>query len=739
MKVWPGDPYPLGATWDGVGVNFAIFSENATDIELCLFDFSGKETARIKMIERTDQVFHMYLPDARPGQFYGYRVYGPYRPGEGLRFNPNKLLLDPYAKAISGDLNWNDALYGYKFGDHNADLSFDERDSAPYIPKSVVVDSAFSWGDDRPPRIPWNESIIYEAHVKGFTIKNPGVPQEYKGCYAAISSDEIIEYLLKLGITALELMPVHHFVNERPLTQKGLKNFWGYNTLGYFAPHAEYSSAGSYGQQVDEFKTMVKTLHRAGIEVILDVVYNHTAEGNQLGPTLCFRGIDNLSYYALDAKNRRINLDYTGCGNSPNMSNPRVLQLMMDSLRYWIQEMHVDGFRFDLAATLAREFYDVDRLASFFDIVHQDPIISQVKLIAEPWDLGPGGYQVGNFPVLWAEWNGRFRDTIRRFWRGDRGQIADLAYRLTGSSDLYERGGRKPYASVNFVTAHDGFTLHDLVSYNQKHNEKNQEQDRDGIDENLSWNCGVEGFCNNPEIFKIREKQKRNFLSTLVISLGVPLLLHGDEFSKTKYGNNNSYCQDNEISWLDWNLDEPKKDLLEFTRYLISVWKEHPMLQRRNFYHGTNIIGGLRDITWLLPEGKELTDAHWNNPDIHTLGMLLSGDANEEIDKKGNRISDDTLLVILNAFWEPVTFKLPSAFSGKTWAVMIDTRYPKGKPQMQAHIGDHYKVEDRSLSVLLLPRPEKWELLLSACMMLSAAGEPLKSFKEVVTNSNNHN
>lgn len=722
MKIWPGDPYPLGATWDGVGVNFAIFSENAESVELCLFDLNGKETNRIKLNERTDQVFHIYLPDARPGQLYGFRVHGPYRPQNGLRFNPHKLLLDPYAKAISGDLKWDDALYAYKVGDKTEDLSYDERDSAPFMPKSVVVDSAFSWGDDSPPRIPWNKSIIYETHVKGLTILNPAVPAEYKGSFAAISSEEIMEYLQKLGVTAVELMPVQHFINERVIISKGLTNFWGYNAIGYFAPHAAYSSAGACGQQVNEFKTMVKSLHRSGIEVILDVVYNHTAEGDQMGPTLCFKGIDNPSYYALAIDNPRSYLDYTGCGNSPNMSHPRVLQLIMDSLRYWIEEMHVDGFRFDLAATLAREFYDVDRLASFFDIVHQDPVISQVKLIAEPWDLGPGGYQVGNFPILWAEWNGRFRDTVRRFWRAENNQAADLAFRLTGSSDLYERGGRKPYASINFVTAHDGFTLHDLVSYNVKHNEANQEDNKDGVNENLSWNCGVEGTTDNGDIIRLREKQKRNFLSTLFISQGVPMLLAGDERGHTKFGNNNSYCMDSPISWIEWKLDERKSDLQEFTRYLISILKEHPMLKRRNFFHGLNIITqGPREVTWLMPDGAEMNDSHWNNPGVHSFGMLLHGEANGEIDKKGNKIQDDTLYVLFNAFWEPMTFRLPQPFLKQPWAIIIDTRYPKGKPQTQTNTGDNYRLEERSLAVLMLPQPEKLEALRATCMLLSTA------------------
>lgn len=713
MKVWPGNSYPLGATWDGAGVNFAIFSEYAVSVDLCLFDISGQETARIPMADNTDQVHHLYLPDARPGQHYGFRVHGPYDPINGMRFNSNKLILDPYAKSIAGDVLWNDAVFGYNKHDPSLDLSFDKRDSAQYVPKSIVINSCFAWGDDKPPRIPLSKSLIYEAHVKGLTILNSQVPVEYRGTYAGMGSEAMIEYFLKLNITAVELMPVQHFVHDEFLAAKGLKNFWGYNTIGFFAPYSGYSSAGIYGQQVEEFKTMVRRLHREGIEVILDVVYNHTAEGNHLGPTLCFRGVDNVNYYKLTKDNRRYYMDYTGTGNTPNVANPRFLQLLMDSLRYWILEMHVDGFRFDLASALAREFYDVDRLSAFFDIIHQDPVISQVKLIAEPWDLGPGGYQVGNFPVLWAEWNGRYRDTVRKFWRGDQGQIGDLAFRLTGSSDLYERGGRKPYASVNFITAHDGFTLYDLTAYNQKHNEANYEDSRDGTNDNLSWNVGIEAPTNDATVNALRDKQHRNLMSTLILSQGVPMILHGDELLRSKHGNNNTYCQDNETSWINWDLDKSSENFLTFTRYLTSVWKEHPMLKRSTFLHGNNLLTpGKKDVSWYRSDGTEFQKTHWNDPTIRSIGMLLAGDANDEKDEHGNRIKDDMLMIILNSFWEPVKFHLPQEFLNGPWTVILDTRYDRGKPQEPlANICNTYDTEERSLVVLLSPQPEKWEWL----------------------------
>lgn len=676
MRVWPGNPYPLGATWDGAGVNFALFSENATKVELCLFDSAtgNKEIMRITMPEQTDQIWHVYLPEARLGQLYGYRVYGPYDPQNGHRFNPAKLLLDPYAKAIAGTIRWSDALFGYTIGHPEADLSMDERDSAAGMPKCVVIDPAFSWGDDASPRTPWHKTLIYELHVKGFTAQHPDVPPELRGTYAGLTCPAVIDYLLSLGITAVELMPVHQFVADRHLIERGLTNYWGYNSIGFFAPDARYASSGVLGQQVTEFKTMVKTFHREGIEVILDVVYNHTAEGNHLGPTLCFRGIDNASYYRLVADNKRYYMDYTGTGNTLNMIHPRTLQLIMDSLRYWVLEMHVDGFRFDLASALARELHAVDRLGAFFDIIHQDPVLSQVKLIAEPWDLGEGGYQVGNFPVLWAEWNGEYRDTVRRFWRGDAGQVGTLAYRLTGSSDLYEHGGRRPYASINFVTAHDGFTLRDLVSYNEKHNEANGEGNRDGHNENFSWNCGVEGPTDDPEILTLRARQQRNFLATLLLSQGVPMLLAGDEIGRTQQGNNNAYCQDNEISWVNWELDQQKRELLEFTRLLIRLFHRHPVLRRRKFFQGRRIRGSeVKDLSWFRPDGKEMTEEDWNNPEIRCFGLRLAGDAIEEMDMRGNRIVDDTLLILLNAHTELILFVLPAHRAKVRWELILDT------------------------------------------------------------------
>ncbi len=582
--VWPGKPYPLGATWDGEGVNFAVFSEHADEVELCLFDSQGRrELHRVKIREQTDQVWHCYLPEARPGVLYGYRVHGPYKPSEGLRFNPHKLLLDPYTKQIQGDLKWSDSHFGYKIGSKTQDLSFDRRDSAPGMLKSVVIDPAFTWGADRPPRIPWHESLIYEVHVRGFTHRHPEIPQDLRGTYAGMASAPVIDYLKRLGITAVELMPVHCFVDDRSLVEKGLRNYWGYNTIGFFAPEPRYSSTGS----LNEFKTMVKCLHSAGIEVILDVVYNHTAEGNQMGPTLSFRGIDNSVYYRVSPDDPRYYVDYTGTGNTLNMRHPRVLQLIMDSLRYWVLEMHVDGFRFDLAATLARELHEVDRLGAFLDIIHQDPVLSQVKLIAEPWDLGEGGYQVGKFPVGWAEWNDRYRDAIRSYWKGDGGQIGELAYRITGSSDLYARSGRRPYASINFVTAHDGFTLKDLVSYNQKHNEANGEDNRDGTDNNRSWNCGVEGPTEDPGVLALRAKQMRNFLATMFFSQGVPMLLAGDSIGHTQQGNNNAYCQDNEISWINWDEGIERRRVVSVRPTAYFVTQEPSGSASAQFFSGT--------------------------------------------------------------------------------------------------------------------------------------------------------
>ena len=674
--VWPGKPYPLGATWDGEGVNFAIFSEHAQKIELCLFDKSGRrELHRINMSEQTDQVRHCYLPEARPELLYGYRVHGPYEPAKGLRFNPHKLLLDPYAKQIAGDIKWSDSHFGYRVGSRQGDLSFDRRDNAPGMLKARVIDPAFTWGTDRAPRTPWHKSVIYELHVKGFTIRHPRVPEALRGTYAGLGTAPVIDHLLNLGVTAVELMPVHYFVDDRQLIERGLRNYWGYNTIGFFAPASRYSATSS----VNEFKTLVKTMHSAGIEVILDVVYNHTAEGNQLGPTLSFRGIDNPVYYRTVGDNQRYYTDYTGTGNTLNMRHPRVLQLIMDSLRYWVLDMHVDGFRFDLAATLARELHEVDKLGAFLDIIHQDPVLSQVKLIAEPWDLGEGGYQVGKFPVGWAEWNDRYRDALRSYWKGDGGQIGELAYRITGSSDLYARSGRRPYASINFVTAHDGFTLHDLVSYNQKHNEANGEENRDGTDNNRSWNCGAEGPTDDPAINALRIQQKKNFLATMLLSQGVPMLLAGDALGHSQNGNNNAYCQDNETSWLDWekalsNEGNEGNDLRALVQKLIMLRKTHPVFRRRNFFQGRGIKGaGVKDILWLRPDGHEMTDEQWNQESARTLGVFLSGSSVDEVDERGQRLTDDNFLLLLNAHHEEVPFSLPTVASGMVWTTQIDT------------------------------------------------------------------
>ena len=712
MKIWPGKPYPLGANWDGAGVNFSLFSENATKVELCLFDgANAKRETRIPITQQTHQVWHTYLTEVRPGQLYGFRVHGLYEPADGLRFNPAKLLLDPYAKAIAGSIQWSNALFGYTVGNAEADLSFDDQDSASGMPKCVVIDPAFSWGNDTPPNTPWHKMIIYELHVKGFTKLHPEVPPELRGTYAGLSCPPVIDYLKNLGITAVELMPVHQFVADRHLKDRGRTNYWGYNTIGFFAPESSYASSGVLGQQPAEFKTMVRALHREGIEVILDVVYNHTGEGNHLGPTLCFRGIDNASYYRLVADDRRYYMDYTGCGNTLDMTHPRVLQLIMDSLRYWVLEMHVDGFRFDLASTLARELHDVDRLGAFFDIIQQDPVISQVKLIAEPWDLGPGGYQVGNFPVLWAEWNAAYRDTVRRFWKGDAGQVGALAFRLTGSSDLYGRNGRLPHASINFITAHDGFTLHDLVSYNDKHNEANGEENRDGHNENLSWNCGAEGETDNPAILALRARQKRNFLATLLLSQGVPMLLAGDEFGRSQWGNNNAYCQDNEVSWVDWKLDRPRRQLLEFTKLLIRIFHQHPVLRRSHFFQGRKIRGSeVKDLAWFRPDGKEMTDEDWANPEMRCFGLRLAGDAIEEVDARGNRVLDDTLLILLNAYHEAIPFVLPAHRRKLHWWVILDTSEPIARrEQRQLRGAAPYPLKGRSLVLLRLPRHDEPE------------------------------
>jgi len=698
--VWSGKPYPLGAAWDGEGVNFALFSEHGEKVELCVFDDSGRrEVVRIPIREQTDLVWHCYLPEARPGLIYGYRVYGPYDPAKGLRFNHNKLLLDPYAKQIHGTLRWSDSHFGYRIGHKNEDLSFDRRDSAAGMLKGVVVDPSFTWGSDQPPRIPWHESVIYEAHVKGLTKCHPEVPPTLRGTYAGLGTAPVIDYLKRLGVTAVELLPVHCFIDDRVLVERGLRNYWGYNTIGFFAPDPRYSATGT----LDEFKTMVKTLHSAGIEVILDVVYNHTAEGNHLGPTLSFRGIDNSVYYRLTPDNPRYNMDYTGTGNTLNMRHPRVLQLIMDSLRYWILEMHVDGFRFDLAATLARELHEVDRLGAFLDIIHQDPVLSQAKLIAEPWDLGEGGYQVGNFPVGWAEWNDRYRDTIRSYWKGDGGVIGELAYRITGSSDLYASSGRRPYASINFITAHDGFTLLDLVSYNQKHNEANGEDNRDGTDNNRSWNCGVEGPTDDPQINALRSQQQRNLLATLFLSQGVPMLLAGDGLGRTQRGNNNAYCQDNEISWVCW--ENPDKDLLAFTQKLIALRKNHPVFHRKSFFQGRSIKGaGIKDILWLKPDGQEMTDEEWKQDSARSLGVLLYGEGLEERDERGRQMRDQNFLLLLNSHFESVAFILPKLPLELKWTPLFDTSALSAERTAQQYeAGASYPAQARSI-VLLVER-----------------------------------
>jgi len=701
--VWPGKPYPLGATWDGEGVNFALFSEHAEKVELCLFDSGGRrEIHCITLKEQTDQVWHCYLPEARPGLLYGYRVHGPYDPSHGQRFNHHKLLLDPYAKQVKNDLKWSDSHFGYRIGHAKEDLSFDRRDSAPGMLKGIVIDPSFTWGADQPPRIPWHQSVIYEVHVKGFTKLHPEVPPALRGTYAGLATAPVINYLKRLGITAVELMPVHCFVDDRVLIEKGLRNYWGYNTIGFFAPEPRYSASGT----VSEFKTMVKTLHSAGIEVILDVVYNHTAEGNHLGPTLSFRGIDNSVYYRLMPDDARYYRDYTGTGNTLNMRHPRVLQLIMDSLRYWVLEMHVDGFRFDLAATLARELHEVDRLGAFLDIIHQDPILSQVKLIAEPWDLGEGGYQVGKFPVGWAEWNDRYRDAIRSYWKGDGGIIGELAYRITGSSDLYARSGRLPYASINFVTAHDGFTLHDLVSYNEKHNEANGEDNRDGTDNNRSWNCGVEGPTDDPAVNAPRAQQKRNFLATLFLSQGVPMMLSGDAIGHTQNGNNNAYCQDNELSWINWNVSEADQELLAFTQRMIALRKSHPVFQRRNFFQGRSIKGaGIKDIHWLMPDGREMTDDEWNNESARCLGVFLSGKLEEQAER-GEPVTDQDFLLLMNAHHEPIPFLLPAPPTGVGWVGLVDTsRQTSESPGRLYEPGSSYGLEARSLVLLVGREP----------------------------------
>ena len=700
IAVYPGKPYPLGASFDGEGVNFALFAEHAEGVELCLFQSteSKKEAFKIKMRENLHHVWHAYIPDLKPGQLYGYRVHGPYDPKRGHRFNPNKLLLDPYAKAISDTIVLHDSLFGYEVGHPEADASFSTRDSGPYMPKSVVIDHHFNWENDQLPNVPYHRTIIYEVQVKGFTMLHPGIPEELRGTYAGLAHPASIGYLKQLGVTAIELMPVHQFVMDRHLREHEMTNYWGYNTIGFFAPDVRFSSSGNLGEQVTEFKQMVKAFHLAGLEVILDVVYNHSGEGNHLGPTVCYRGIDNAGYYRL-ADNRRLYLDYTGTGNTFNAMMPNVLRLIMDSLRYWIVEMHVDGFRFDLAATLARESHAVDRLGSFFDIIHQDPVISQVKLIAEPWDIGEGGYQIGNFPRGWAEWNGKYRDCVRDYWRGAVSGVGEFASRFTGSPDLYAGDSRHPTASVNFITAHDGFTLNDLVSYNDKHNEANKEHNRDGESHNNSWNMGVEGPTTDEKINLLREKQKKNFLTTLFLSQGVPMLLAGDEWGRTQQGNNNAYCQDNEISWLNWAaVDE---ELLAFTKKIIGFRNEHPVFRRHNWFKGMPVKDkGLEDIAWFLPSGKEMDQHHWNEDFAKSLGIFLNGHGIHALGPRGQEIIDDSFYLIFNAYHDTLQYVLPAKKYGKKWHLEFATanNVELLKEVYLAH--DKVVVESRSIIVL---------------------------------------
>jgi glycogen operon protein len=697
-EIWPGQSHPRGATWDGQGVNFALFSECAERVELCLFDATGRhEVQRITLREFTDQVWHAYLPQARPGQLYGWRVHGPYRPHEGLRFNPNKLLLDPYARQIVGGLRWHDALFGYRIGHNEGDLSFDRRDSAPYMPRCKVVETAFTWGDDRRPEIAWHDMVIYEAHVRGLTMRHPDVPPAHRGTYVGLASAPVIDHLKRLGVTTLELMPVHAFLDDRHLVDRGQRNYWGYNTIGFFAPDARYSASG----KVNEFKTMVRTLHAAGIEVILDVVYNHTAEGNEWGPTLCFRGIDNGAYYRLAPESARHYQDFTGCGNTLNMQHPRVLQLLMDSLRYWVTVMHVDGFRFDLASALARELFAVDRLSAFFNILRQDPVLSTVKLIAEPWDLGSGGYQVGDFPAGWAEWNDKYRDTMRAYWKGDGGLIGEFAQRFTGSSDLYNRSSRRPYASINFVTAHDGFTLADLVSYNDKHNEANGEDNRDGHNHNLSWNCGVEGPTDDAAILALRARQQRNLIATLLLSQGVPMLLAGDEMGRTQGGNNNAYAQDNAVSWVDWALDDAKRSLLAFTQRMVALRREHPAFRRRDFFQGRPLYGsGVKDIAWFQPDGSEMTTEAWNHEHARGLAIWLSGDGLNDVDARGRELVDDHFMLLFNASADEVRFTLSPHVATAQWRVEVDTARERAAAQA---VRGGYTLPPRALALLRAP------------------------------------
>jgi isoamylase len=697
MNVWPGNPFPLGPIWDGNGTNFSLFSENAERVELCLFDAGDQET-RVEVTEHTAFNWHCYIPGVGPGQRYGYRVHGPYDPATGHRFNPSKLLIDPYAKAIEGPVQWDRAnvLPYVPSADEDADLEADDQDDAEAIPKCVVIDPFFDWQDDRPPAHPWSEIVIYEAHVKGLTKLHPGVREDLRGTYAGLASEPALEYFNKVGVTAVEVLPIHHIADESFLHDRGLTNYWGYSSIGYFTPYALYAATGTHGEQVREFKGMVKALHAAGIEVILDVVYNHTAEGNHLGPMLSFKGVDNASYYRLMPDERRFYMDFTGTGNSLNPVHPSVLRLIMDSLRYFVMDCHVDGFRFDLASALAREFYEVDRLSAFFDTIHQDPVLSQVKLIAEPWDVGPGGYQVGNFPVLWAEWNGIYRDTVRDFWRGQ-ANVAEFASRFTGSSDLYQSDGRTPSASINFITAHDGFTLRDLVSYNEKHNEANGEDNKDGTDDNRSWNCGVEGPTDDPLVNALRGRQQRNFLTTLLLSQGVPMILGGDEFGRSQNGNNNAWCQDNELSWFNWESGD--EELRAFTERLIRVRREHPVFRRSAFLTGGEVRGsGLPDVWWFRPDGRRMTQKDWQREDARTLGVFLNGQEIPSRTPTGDEIVDDSFLLLFNAHFEPVTFTLPTRRFGARWVVELATGdgVPEGPIPGRAAVF----VQDRALVLL---------------------------------------
>ncbi len=698
MQVWPGHRYPLGATYDGMGTNFAIFSEVAQWVELCLFDAAGHEQ-RIRLPEVDAFVWHAYLPGIEPGQRYGFRVHGPYEPGRGLRCNPHKLLLDPYAKAIDGGVRWDPAVYGYDLDDPTR---MSVTDSAPFVPKAVVINPYFDWRNDRPPRVPYHHSFIYEAHVRGLTMSHPDIPEELRGTYSAIAHPAIVEHLKGLGVTAIELLPVHHFVHDQRLVDAGLSNYWGYNTIGFFAPYHGYAAMGNLGQQVQEFRGMVRALHAAGIEVILDVVYNHTAEGNHLGPTIGFRGIDNGHYYKLEDSDNRFYTDYTGTGNSFNVRNPHSLQLVMDSLRYWVTEMHVDGFRFDLASTLSREFYEVDRLSTFFEVVQQDPVVNEVKLIAEPWDVGPGGYQVGNFPPLWTEWNGRFRDTVRDFWRGEPATLAEFASRICGSADLYQDDGRRPFASINFVTCHDGFTLTDLVSYNEKHNAANQEDNRDGESHNRSWNCGVEGPTDDLAILSLRAKQRRNFLTTLMLSQGVPMLTAGDELGRTQRGNNNAYCQDNEVSWIDW--DSVDEQLLNFTRGLAAFRNRHRVFRRRRFFTGKPFRREagtpMPDIAWFAPDGRQMTEEDWDNHFGRAVTLFVNGEAISERGSHGERHVDDSFLLLFNAHDDPLDFAIPPQDYGEKWELVVATATGSGREATTVPAGGNLTVPERSLVVL---------------------------------------